>query len=495
MLSLNKKAVFHETNDYLQVTLGISICFYILYWSQIQWNICFCCDVIMVSFVQFAHRGFVTPSGVINVFCLLKLQRWHREVISNWNEIVCLSWSDMLYRSHCQWYINVYYDINMVSFLQFTRRCLVTLSGVIYIHCLLKILRWHREVISNWKETVCLSWSDMLYRSQRQWYINVYCDVIMISFVQFTHRGLVTPSGVIYIRCVLKILRWHKQRSDFELKGDNWSILMWHTLSGPLSVVHQCLLRCNYGIVYWMDSLWSGDAILRHIVHCLVKILRWLKEVISNWKEKVCLSWSDILHRSQRQWYINVFAMQLWYRLSNWLIVVWWRHLASYISIVWLTICVGTKKWFWIARREFVFLIWPDFEPGRLRNQLSSRLTTSWSTYSVPSHYMDQCWLIGNWTIENKHQWNFYLNTNICCHEDAFEMYHAKCRPFFRPQCTERVRTTAVVSASEFYSRQLRLCGIIHITVKIEQQVWIFQNINIYPDIFENTTLLQQIVR
>ena len=31
--------------------------------------------------------------------------------------------------------------------------------------------------------------------------------------------------------------------------------------------------------------------------------------------------------------------------------------------------------------------------------------------YSVPSHYLNQCWVIVNWTFRNKLHWNFYQNT------------------------------------------------------------------------------------
>ena len=42
-------------------------------------------------------------------------------------------------------------------------------------------------------------------------------------------------------------------------------------------------------------------------------------------------------------------------------------------------------------------------------------------TYSAPSHYLNQCWHIVNWTIGNKFQWNFNRNSNIFIQENAFE--------------------------------------------------------------------------
>ena len=37
------------------------------------------------------------------------------------------------------------------------------------------------------------------------------------------------------------------------------------------------------------------------------------------------------------------------------------------------------------------------------------------------SHYLNQCWLIVNWTLGNKLQWNSDKNTKLFIHENAFE--------------------------------------------------------------------------
>ena len=39
----------------------------------------------------------------------------------------------------------------------------------------------------------------------------------------------------------------------------------------------------------------------------------------------------------------------------------------------------------------------------------------------VPSHYLNQCWNIVNWTLRNKLQWNFNRNSNIFIQENTFE--------------------------------------------------------------------------
>ena len=41
--------------------------------------------------------------------------------------------------------------------------------------------------------------------------------------------------------------------------------------------------------------------------------------------------------------------------------------------------------------------------------------------YSVPSHYLNQCWVIINWTLRNKLQLNFDQNKKLFIHENASE--------------------------------------------------------------------------
>ena len=43
-----------------------------------------------------------------------------------------------------------------------------------------------------------------------------------------------------------------------------------------------------------------------------------------------------------------------------------------------------------------------------------------WS-YSTTSHYLNQCWVIVNWTLRNKLQWNFNKNSKLFIHEKASE--------------------------------------------------------------------------
>ena len=56
--------------------------------------------------------------------------------------------------------------------------------------------------------------------------------------------------------------------------------------------------------------------------------------------------------------------------------------------------------------------------------------------WTAPSHYLKQSWIIVNWTLMNKRQWNFNRNSNILIHKNALE--HVVCEMasiLSRPQC------------------------------------------------------------
>ena len=42
-------------------------------------------------------------------------------------------------------------------------------------------------------------------------------------------------------------------------------------------------------------------------------------------------------------------------------------------------------------------------------------------TYSVPNHYLNQCWIIINSTLRNTLQWNFNQNTHFLIHKNSSE--------------------------------------------------------------------------
>ena len=76
--------------------------------------------------------------------------------------------------------------------------------------------------------------------------------------------------------------------------------------------------------------------------------------------------------------------------------------------------CFLPNEHFLSAMDGFVF---------NLVNQLRTSDTT-WCyrpSVSAPSHYLNQCWNIDNWTLWNKFQWNIHGNSHIFIQEDAFE--------------------------------------------------------------------------
>ena len=48
----------------------------------------------------------------------------------------------------------------------------------------------------------------------------------------------------------------------------------------------------------------------------------------------------------------------------------------------------------------------------------------------MPSHYLNQCWVIVNWTLKNKLQWNFNQNTKLLIHENASKNFVCEMAPF-----------------------------------------------------------------
>ena len=59
----------------------------------------------------------------------------------------------------------------------------------------------------------------------------------------------------------------------------------------------------------------------------------------------------------------------------------------------------------------------------------------------MPSHYLNQCRNIINWTLRNKLQWNFSRNYNFVIHENVFESVVCEMAAMLsRPQCVKCLR-------------------------------------------------------
>ena len=81
---------------------------------------------------------------------------------------------------------------------------------------------------------------------------------------------------------------------------------------------------------------------------------------------------------------------------------------------------------------------------GRVTHICVGNLTIigSDSGLSAPSHYLNQCWNIVNWTPRNKLQWNVYRNSYIFIQENPFENVVWKMVAILsRPQCVNSLAT------------------------------------------------------
>ena len=63
--------------------------------------------------------------------------------------------------------------------------------------------------------------------------------------------------------------------------------------------------------------------------------------------------------------------------------------------------------------------------------------------WPAPSHYLNQCWNIVNWTLRNKLQWNFNRNSNMFIQENAHENVVCEMASILcRPQCVNTLQKT-----------------------------------------------------
>ena len=61
--------------------------------------------------------------------------------------------------------------------------------------------------------------------------------------------------------------------------------------------------------------------------------------------------------------------------------------------------------------------------------------------WTAPSHYLNQCLSIINWTLRNKFQWNFNQNSSIFIQENAFENFVCEMASILsRRQCVDKMR-------------------------------------------------------
>ena len=79
-----------------------------------------------------------------------------------------------------------------------------------------------------------------------------------------------------------------------------------------------------------------------------------------------------------------------------------------------------------------VSLVINDFESPVIKSPVIKLVA-----WSAPSHYLNQCWNIVNWTLGNKLQWHFNLNSNIFIHENGSESVCEMAAILSQPQCVK----------------------------------------------------------
>ena len=74
-------------------------------------------------------------------------------------------------------------------------------------------------------------------------------------------------------------------------------------------------------------------------------------------------------------------------------------------------------------------------------SELSQQWCRKWLvTWSAPSHYLNHCWIIVDWALKNKIQWNSNQNTKLFIHENAFENVVCEMTAILsRAQCIKRM--------------------------------------------------------
>ena len=112
--------------------------------------------------------------------------------------------------------------------------------------------------------------------------------------------------------------------------------------------------------------------------------------------------------------------------------------------------CIIIKIW---DRIQYKGIGWSPWEFPQIMGSLWLRFLTHWvwmthicignlifigsdNALSAPSHYLNQCWIIVNWTLANKLQWNFNRNSFIFIQENAFQNVVWKMAAILsQPQC------------------------------------------------------------
>ena len=169
-------------------------------------------------------------------------------------------------------------------------------------------------------------------------------------------------------------------------------------------VMHKCIsVLVHHWFRYWLVTCLASGKYLNWgwtiVYQALRNTHKWNLNQNMNFLSKRCTEYvvckmSAILFRPKC---INLSASEI---SMNWKLIrgktkqVWNHRLLTHLPLV-PHICVSESRQHW-------FIKWLV-------------------TYSAPSHYLNQCWVIVNWTLGNKLQWNFNQNAQLFIHENASE--------------------------------------------------------------------------
>ena len=91
------------------------------------------------------------------------------------------------------------------------------------------------------------------------------------------------------------------------------------------------------------------------------------------------------------------------------------EHTGQYLNHWWLELltCTCVTRPGWVNS--------PSLVPHICVGEVNQHWFRNWLVvYPAPSHHLNQCQLIVNWTLRNKLQWNSNQNTKLPIHENAF---------------------------------------------------------------------------
>ena len=171
---------------------------------------------------------------------------------------------------------------------------------------------------------------------------------------------------------------------------------------------------------------WNFTQYLFLFVNCPVHICIWHQSILGAWFSVLTLEWICTEWMPWKLFFDDRFSTE-WTHWSVWQL----HNTVMYHTEIWSLSCWIWK--YWINKQQLSdCTALPSFNltPVKLINLplllhiCVSELGQHWFryllvTYSAPSHYLNQCWVIANWTLSNKLQWNFNHNSKLFIHENA----------------------------------------------------------------------------